>query len=401
MAVYRSDFVGSRTFLRRREPTRILTLFQGGSFTELTPGSILSHDGIFMSDEPTASHSVARRRTVLGWSQTELSRRAGIPRTTVSAIEGQRLTPSVRTALSIAQALDSSVEELFGNPEVGPVASRPEWAWAPRFEPSRYWEADVSGRRWRYPAESLATNRLRHDGVWRGGPDAEAAATLASSTLVMASCDPAAAVMAQEYARTNPFRLLVFPRGGRQALDLLKQGLVHVAGVHQSTPDHPHRNAELARSIIRNDVRGIRAAEWSEGLALSSDNPVRSPKAALRTIKRWALREAGSAARACLDELSDGLSLRGRTVSNHAAVAEAVRSGWADGGVCVKLCAQEAGLNFLPVRTELLDLFFFPEIERDPRLLALVRLLRSDSYRRWIGELPGYETRYSGEWISN
>ncbi|MFO1501034.1 MAG: helix-turn-helix transcriptional regulator, partial [Verrucomicrobiota bacterium] len=37
-------------------------------------------------------HPIARRREQRGWSQAELARRARIPRTSVSAIEGKRLT---------------------------------------------------------------------------------------------------------------------------------------------------------------------------------------------------------------------------------------------------------------------------------------------------------------------
>ncbi|MCW5556853.1 MAG: helix-turn-helix domain-containing protein [Verrucomicrobiae bacterium] len=344
---------------------------------------------------------MARRRGVLGWSQAELARRAAIPRTTLSAIEGDRLTPSVRTALCLSHVLDCSVEELFGDAGAEDSASMVQWAWTPRCEPSRYWEAEVSGRRWWYPAECLGANGLQHDGVWDGKRGGAADASLAMSTLVMATCDPAAGLTAREYARASGYRLLVFSRGGCEALDLLKRGLVHVAGVHRSTPEHPDRNAEMVRSLLGNAFGCVRAAEWTSGLALASDNPSRSPEATLKTARRWALREAGSAARECLDELSGGLGLPGRTVSSHGAVAEAVRSGWADAGICVRLCAEEAGLNFLPVRTELLDLYFPRALERDPRLVALVRLLRSASHQRLIGELPGYDTRHSGEFITN
>ncbi len=119
-----------------------------------------------MSDAESHSHSVAARRAARGWSQVEPARRAGIPRSSVSAIESERLTPSVAAALGVARALECSVEELFGGTIV-PQASGPEWAWQPRSGPCRYWEAQVGGRRWLYPVESLALNATAHDGVWR------------------------------------------------------------------------------------------------------------------------------------------------------------------------------------------------------------------------------------------
>jgi putative molybdopterin biosynthesis protein len=83
-------------------------------------------------------------------------------------------------------------------------------------------------------------------------------------------------------------------------------------------------------------------------------------------------------------------------VGGHGAVAEALRGGWAGAGVGGRLAAVEAGLNFLPVRTEALDLCFPTESQHDPRLQALIRLLRSRSYRRLVAGLPGYDARETG-----
>jgi molybdate-binding protein len=119
-----------------------------------------------------------------------------------------------------------------------------------------------------------------------------------------------------------------------------------------------------------------------------------------RRTKCWAARETGSGARECLDELLGGRRFAGREVGGHAAVAEAVRSGWAGAGVCVRFSAEEAGLNFLPVRTESLDFCFSTQLQHDPRIQALIRLLRSRGYRRLVSELPGYNARDTGEMLA-
>ena len=75
----------------------------------------------------------------------------------------------------------------------------------------------------------------------------------------MASCDPAAGLLAAEYARASGFRLLVFPRGGRAALELLRQKLVHVAGLHYSTVEAPERNAETVRTGFAGNCRLLQA----------------------------------------------------------------------------------------------------------------------------------------------
>jgi putative molybdopterin biosynthesis protein len=349
-----------------------------------------------MSDLQTVA-AVARRRIACGWSQAELARRAGIPRTTVSAIEGERLTPSVTTALALARVLECSVEELFGTGLAESIVGSLDWAWAPHGEPCRYWEAEVSGRRWRYPVEGLSLNDIPHDGIWQRGAAHDSGAAMAEETLVVACCDPAAGLLASEYARDSGFRLLVIERGGGAALELLKRGLVHLAGLHRSTPDRPGRNVETVREKMGIGYRLLRAAKWQEGLALPVGDRSNTPTAIVRQCRRWALREPGSAARECLDELLGGQPAAGKPVHGHSAVAEAVRAGWAGAGVCVQLTAEDAGLHFIPVRTEMLDICYSNSLAHDPRMLALIRLLRSKSHRRLISELPGYDASETGE----
>jgi len=349
-----------------------------------------------IKDMIIATNPVQLRRQARKWAQAELARRAGISRAAVSAIEGERLSPSVATALALAAVLECSVEELFGQPAPA-VSGATDWAWRSRASVCRYWEASVSGRRWLYPVEAMTLNPLPHDGLWQDGILRASGPDVAEHTLVMASCDPAAGLLAAEYARASGFRLLVFPRGGRAALELLRQRLVHVAGLHYSTAEQPGRNAELVRTQMTGGTRLLRLATWESGVALAPDDQSRTVESVARRSVHWAARESGSAARECLDRLLGRRKFNGREVSGHAAVAEAVRSGWAGAGVCVRFSAEEAGLNFLPVRTETLDLCFPAALQNDPRILALVRLLRARSCRRLLSELPGYQARDTGD----
>lgn len=342
---------------------------------------------------------MAARRKARGWSQEELAVQSGIPRSSVSAIEAGRLTPSVSAALAVAKALECSVEELFGSGDTsGPGGL--EWAWQPRFETSRYWEAEVGGRKWLYPVEALPGSAWAHDGISREKVLHERGDWDASQTLVLAGCDPAAGLLAAEYAAASGFRLLAFSRGGGVALDLLKQGVVHVAALHRSTEEKPDQNAETTRERLGGGYRLLRSADWQEGIVLPADDHTRSVSACAKQVRQWAMREPGSAARECLDGLLDKPRASKRVMMSHQAVVEAVRGGWAEAGVCVRLCAEDAGLRFLPVRNESLDLCFSASLERDPRVQALIRLLRSRAHRRLIDELPGYDARHTGEMVT-
>jgi molybdate-binding protein/DNA-binding XRE family transcriptional regulator len=348
-----------------------------------------------MNNRIISTNPVLVRRLAREWSQAELAERVGISRAAVSAIEGERLSPSVATALALAAVFECSVEELFRRGGIS-EPPKPEWAWMPRGEPSRYWEAEIGRRRLLYPVEAMNLNPTPHDGVWRNGVLRESGSA-AETTLVVASCDPAAGLLAAEYARASGFRLLVFPRGGRVALELLRRKLVHVAGLHYSTEEFPQRNTEAVRAQFGGDSRLLRMAKWESGIALATNDPAGSVASVVRRPLHWAAREAGSAARECMDALFGQRQFSGREVNGHAAVAEAVRAGWAEAGVCVRFSAAEAGLNFLPVRTEMLDLCFPAPFQHDPRVQALVRLLRGRACRRLISELPGYDARETGE----
>ncbi|MGD9855306.1 MAG: helix-turn-helix transcriptional regulator, partial [Planctomycetaceae bacterium] len=82
---------------------------------------------------------VRERRTALGLTQAELAERAGISRTAVTAIEGERLVPSVVTALAIAEVLGGTAEELFGRG--GSKSPTERWVWQPSGSPSLCWRA--------------------------------------------------------------------------------------------------------------------------------------------------------------------------------------------------------------------------------------------------------------------
>lgn len=339
---------------------------------------------------------VLQRRLERRFSQAQLASLAGISRTAVSAIEGGKLTPSVAVAMALAAVFECTVEELFGafEPETSTSIS---WAWEPPSAEPRYWLASVGSRVRGYPVETTLLNPLPHDGRGPHPQRLASQATTPSQTLVLASCDPAAGLLASAYMRTGSARMLIYPRSGRRALEMLKEGLVHVAGIHRSTPTHPEANAQAVRQTLGHGYKLLRAAIWEEGIALRDKSAVHPRVLENSPRLSWAAREQGSAARECLDELLGGRKFKGREVGGHTAVSEAVHSGWADAGICIRLSAEEAALDFIPLRQEFLDFCYHESLEGDPLLRALKELVRSKAHRRWLADLPGYDTTTTGE----
>ena len=349
-----------------------------------------------MANLPPVENHVRARRMEGDWSQEELARRSGLSRTGISAIETGRIIPSAAAALALAAALECRVEDLFNLRR--PELREPQWAWAPGHEPCRYWAAEVGGAERFYPAAATPMGTVPHDGIYRNGSCQGAGRSDPRRTLVMACCDPAVGLLAAELARTADVRLIALGRTSRTSLTLLGQGLVHVAGVHMTSALQPAGNASVVRSELGSGYCLLRVARWEEGITFAPSRRLSSVRAALRSNLSWIGREAGSGARQCLDELlGQGRAVARCEASDHRGVAEAVKSGWADAGVCLRLVSEEAGLDFLGVRQEAYDLCFPARWEGDIRIQALVNVVRSPSYRRALGEMPGYESVETGD----
>lgn len=344
-------------------------------------------------DAPLINH-VKRFREERGWSQQELSERSGLSRAGVSAIEVGKLVPSTVAALSLAKVFGCRIEELFqlgGDEEI-------YWAWPPARESFRYWRAVVQDRMILLPVEMSPFGMSPHDGIYRDGRLLDNASADPNRTLVLACCDPAVGLLAAEYTRTTPFRMLVLSRPSRQALQLLRDGMVHAAGLHLAESRTPETNVMVAKEIVNAPFKLLRVTNWQAGLATAQGMGNDSVARVLASDVRWIGREPGSGARQVQDELLQGAAAAPSVVAkNHAEVVEAIRSGWAGAGVSIRLMAEEAGLDFIGVREEAYDLCILKSQEEDPRLRALVEVVRSLSLRKLLRELPGYDVGPTGD----
>lgn len=58
-------------------------------------------------------NTIRDRRKEKGISQEELAKRCGVSRQTVNAIENNKYDPTLMLAFNLAQALETTVDELF------------------------------------------------------------------------------------------------------------------------------------------------------------------------------------------------------------------------------------------------------------------------------------------------
>jgi len=252
--------------------------------------------------------------------------------------------------------------------------------------------AEVGMRTLAFPLENGLRTGLSHDGVAGHANELTEGSAAAKTTLVVATCDPAAGYLASMYERRSGFRMLIFTRTSAEALAMVEKGLAHVAGVHfAAAGDKKGNSAELARRVPGCDMNLIHVARWEEGLASQPTARVRSAAGAARSKLRWVGRLAGAAARRHQDELLGTRRAPRHTANDHRGVVEAIRNEWADIGICLRLTAEEGQLSFLSLGQESYDLCFRQEMADDPRVVNLIGTVCSAEYRRLLGELPGYK----------
>jgi molybdate-binding protein/transcriptional regulator with XRE-family HTH domain len=337
------------------------------------------------------ANTLADLRIARGWSQALLAEKSGVSRTGVSAIETGRLVPSVAAALRLAAALGVSVEAVFG---AGEARAGETWAWQPNAPDTRCWRASVKGQVLAYPFEPTAAGSIPHDAVGR-----DEARSRPERTLVIAGCDPLVGLLAHEISERHGLRVLPLLRSSGDALDLLRRGLVHVAGLHWTDAGGRSANDAAVRRGAGAGYRLLHQMRWDSGIAVGHGRKEQSASAVLRARMRWVNREEGSAARRALDVL---LAARPRpagyqrVVRDHRSVATIVSSGWAEAGICVKPAAAEARVRFIPLHEEAYELCVADDQFDDPRIEALVATLQSTAYRRLIADVPGCVSRETG-----
>lgn len=340
---------------------------------------------------------LSQLRHARGWSQAGLAERSGVSRAEISAIETGRLVPSVAVALRLAASLGEAVERVFGDE---PRSANLPWAWTPTGSDIRLWRAEVNGRVRIYPTEPTAVGAIPHDGRLVGTAMRWTDAAPPDRTLVVAGCDPLVGLLVAEMRARHGIRVLPLLRSSAQAIELLRLGLVHAAGLHMTDPDGHSLNDSVVRRAVGRGHRLVHQLRWESGVALAGDRRERTPAALVRAKLRWVNREEGSAARLAFDAL---LGSRPRpagyehVVHDHRAVAATVSSGWAEAGVCVRPAAFEAHLAFVSLHQEPYELCVADAQFDDPRVAALVSTMQSAAFRRVLADVPGCVTDETGD----
>jgi molybdate-binding protein len=224
--------------------------------------------------------------------------------------------------------------------------------------------------------------------------------------VLIAGCDPAISVLAR-HVQTTGNELVLAHRNSSQALELLKERYIHVAGTHLRDEASGESNLpDIARMFPRNSVAVVSFAVWEEGIVTARGNPkaIRGVEDFARPDVTMVNREAGAGSRKLLDARLKRLQIASSSISGyqveapgHLPAAWRVQTGEADCCIATRAAARLFGLGFVPLVSERYDLAIRRQHLDLPGIRALLDVLSRSQFRRELDSLGGYDARTAGQ----
>jgi len=365
-------------------------------------------------------NNLTQLRQKRGLSAAHLANLVGVSRQTIYAMEAGSYVPNTVVALKLARALEAGVEDLFTLPEDVPAPELPArqvtlLAGSDPPQSGQPVQLCVVGKRviasapsplrWYFPASDAV---VADHPVQRGKTRVRMFESEGDfrNRILVAGCDPGISVLAR-HVQASGIELVLAHRNSSQALTLLKQGCVHVAGTHLRDEASGESNIPaIGRMFPKKSVAVISFAVWEEGIVTARTNPK-----AIRGIEDFARkdvtivnREAGAGSRILLDTNLKRFRVSPRSVrgyehlaNGHLAAAWQVQSGAADCCIATRAAARVFGLGFVPLLTERYDLAIRRQHLDLPAIQTLLDTLGRSNFRRELESLGGYDTRGAGQ----
>ncbi|SPF42710.1 Molybdenum cofactor synthesis domain (fragment) [Syntrophobacter sp. SbD1] len=191
--------------------------------------------------------------------------------------------------------------------------------------------------------------------------------------------------------------------GGMMAL---KRRQTHFAGSHLLDPQTGEYNYSYVERYLKGTpVRLVELAMREQGLVIGKGNPKRinGLEDLLRPDVAFINRQAGSGTRVLLDYCLQQRGLPAEEIKGydqeeftHMSVAVNVLSGRADAGMAIYASAKALDLDFIPIGRERYDLVIAESAWLDFKMRAVLDVIASDSFRRTVTAMGGYEVSDSG-----
>jgi len=366
-------------------------------------------------------NNLAQLRAKRGLGAAQLATAVDISRQTIYAIEAGTYVPNTVVSLKLARVLDTTVEELFqleteqqAPAETAEVTVLGALETMEAGQPLRLCKvrehliavAPEGGALGLPPTDAILLAPVRG-----GKRQVNARVRIVSSgwntptRILLAGCDPSASILAGTLPRQECNLVIAYENSSR-ALELLQEGLVHVAGTHLAEKSEEKSLPQITKMFPRSSVAVFSYALWEEGLVVAMGNPKKIIGIAdlARKDVRIINREPGAACRILLDELMAEHSIPVGKVNGYDRVARGqlpaarlVQSGEVDCCISTQASARVSGLDFVSLTQKPYRLVLRrKDLELAP-MQSLIETLGRASFRREVTACVGYDMRTAGE----
>ncbi len=225
--------------------------------------------------------------------------------------------------------------------------------------------------------------------------------------IVVGSHDLALNLLVSQLQNRKPeINVAVTHAGSLGGLIALQEERADLAGIHLLDEETGEYNYPYVKHILPGrEMAIVHLAYRIQGLMFASGNPrqIKGLEDLRRPDIAFVNRQKGSGTRLLLDlELrKQGIppaEVRGyqKEIDTHLAVAISIARGEADVGLGIEAAANAGGLDFLPLLRERYDLVIPIANYRSRRLAPLLEIIRSEDFRRMVGNVGGYDTTQTG-----
>jgi putative molybdopterin biosynthesis protein len=365
--------------------------------------------------------NLAQLRAKRAISAANLATETGVSRQTIHAIEAGLYVPNTAVSLKLARILGTTVEELFQLEqeqevieETAEVFVTGEVASLPKGQPLRL--VSVNDRLVAVAPDPASWGLQPTDAVLlapihAGKSNINAKVRILDNgwknprRILLAGCDPSASLLARSLERQG-FELVIAYENSSRSLDLLHEGLVHIAGTHLAEKASDKADLlPITKMFPRNSIAVFSYAMWNEGLIAAQDNPKKIT--GIEDLSRRDIhitnREPGAGCRRLLDDLlrknkiaSDKVKGYDRITLGQLPAARLVQSGEVDCCIGTQAAAATMGLAFLSIAQKPYLLVLRRAHLTLPPVQALIETLGRAAYRREVEACVGYDMRLAG-----
>ena len=205
---------------------------------------------------------------------------------------------------------------------------------------------------------------------------------------------------------SNGYRIAANSAGSLGGLIALQEERAHIAGIHLLDEETGEYNYPYIKRVLPGRKMVVMNLTYRiQGLIFKKGNPkqIKGLDDLRRTDIKFINRQRGSGTRVLLDLQLRKAGLSAPKISGydqeldtHQAVANIIAEGKADVGLGIEAVASSFGLDFLPLFKEMYDLVIPAEKFKTKPISYLIRIIKSQSFKKEINQIGGYDTSDTG-----